>query len=107
MTWPVADTLEHKRVRVCVEICHLRGDNWKTCTIYWKHAASTPTTAAGEKWLMLLPAKWNKQVQYAWRFDPCELAPPGTGRPPPHAPRFEYGAPDDEFLDDTQPQLTE
>ena len=46
-------------------------------------------------------------MHHAWRFDPCELAPPGTGRPPPRAPRFEYGAPDDEFLDDTQPQLTE
>ena len=26
---------------------------------------------AGERWLVLLPGKWNKQVQYAWRFDPC------------------------------------
>ena len=24
---------------------------------------------AGERWLVLLPAKYNKQVQYAWRFD--------------------------------------
>ena len=42
---------------------------------------------AGEKWLMLLclksGKKWNKQVQYDWRYDPCELAPPGTARPPP------------------------
>ena len=29
--------------------------------------------AAGEQWLVLLPEKWNKHVQYAWRFDPCEL----------------------------------
>eukprot|EP00966_Prymnesium_polylepis_P330702 7386322-Prymnesium_polylepis.1 len=54
---------------------------------------------------MLLPKKWNKQLQYAWRFDPCELAPPGTTRPPPRAPRFEPGTPDDEFLDDTQPYV--
>ena len=60
---------------------------------------------AGEKWLMLLPKKWNKQVQYAWRFDPCELAPPGTARPPPRAPRFEPGAPRDEFLDDSVPYV--
>ena len=41
--------------------------------------------AEAEKWLMLLPKKWNtcKQVQYAWRYDPCELAPPGTADPPP------------------------
>ncbi len=31
--------------------------------------------STGEKWLILLPQKWNKQVQYAWRYDPCELAP--------------------------------
>ena len=60
---------------------------------------------AGEKWLMLLPKKWNKQVQYAWRFDPCELVPPGTARPPPRAPRFEPGTPQDEFLDDTHPYV--
>ena len=29
---------------------------------------------AGEQWLVLLPDKWNKQVQYGWRFDPRELA---------------------------------
>ena len=61
--------------------------------------------AAGEKWLVLLPGKWNKQVQYAWRFDPCELRPPGTPCPPPRVPRFEAGAPDDEFLDETVPHV--
>ena len=29
--------------------------------------------AAGEQWLVLHPDKWNKHVQYARRFDPCEL----------------------------------
>ena len=33
---------------------------------------------AGEQWLVLLPEKWNRHVQYSWRFDPCELAPQGT-----------------------------
>lgn len=30
---------------------------------------------AGEKWLILLPSKWNpsKAVVYGWRFDACEL----------------------------------
>ena len=27
---------------------------------------------AGEKWLFLLPKRWNKHVQYAWRYAPCE-----------------------------------
>ena len=29
--------------------------------------------AAGEQWLILLPNKWNRQVHYGWRYDPCEL----------------------------------
>ena len=24
---------------------------------------------AGEEWLILLPQKWNRHVQYAWRFE--------------------------------------
>jgi len=48
--------------------------------------------AAGEKWLILLPNKWNAQVQYAWRYDPCELVPPGTARPDPRAPRVDRRA---------------
>ena len=47
--------------------------------------------AAGEQWLILLPEKWNKQVQYAWRFDPCELVPRGAPRPPPRRPQVEQG----------------
>lgn len=30
---------------------------------------------AGERWLALLPKKWNKQVLYGWRYDPRELSP--------------------------------
>ena len=41
---------------------------------------------AGEEWLILLPQKWNRHVQYAWRFDPCELLPQGCAHPPPRAP---------------------
>ena len=52
---------------------------------------------AGEKWLVLLPKKWNKQVQYSWRFDPCELGAPGHARVPPRAPHFERAEPDDEY----------
>ena len=28
---------------------------------------------AGERWLILLPKKWNKHVHYGWRFDPREF----------------------------------
>ena len=30
---------------------------------------------AGEKWLALLPQKWNKQQVYSWRYDPREFKP--------------------------------
>ena len=55
---------------------------------------------AGEEWLILLPQNWNKHVQYAWRFDPCELAPQGAAKPPPQAPRVDTVDPcvtDDEY----------
>ncbi len=29
---------------------------------------------AGEKWLALLPKKWNKQQLYSWRCDPRAFA---------------------------------
>ena len=49
---------------------------------------------AGEEWLILLPQKWNCHVQYAWRYDPCELQAQSSARgtrgnacAPPCAPR--------------------
>ena len=33
---------------------------------------------AGEEWLVLLPKKWNKHLQYGWRFDACELRAQGA-----------------------------
>ena len=53
---------------------------------------------AGEKWLFLLPKRWNKHVQYAWRYDPCELAPQGRPQPAPAGPRVECCVSDDEYL---------
>jgi len=29
---------------------------------------------AGEQWMMLVPANWNKHKVYGWRYDPSELA---------------------------------
>ena len=54
---------------------------------------------AGEQWLVLLPEKWNKHVQYAWRFDPCELVPQGSAVPRPSMPRIDAEPDEEEFLD--------
>ena len=51
---------------------------------------------AGEKWLILLPSKYNKHVRYAWRFDPCELGLAGARKPPPRRPMLEEAVTDDE-----------
>ena len=59
---------------------------------------------AGEEWLFLKPEKWNAHIQYAWRYDPCELALQGAARaavrPPPRAPQLDPVDPyvtDDEY----------
>ena len=44
---------------------------------------------AGEKWLILLPERWNGQVAYAWRYDACELVKAGRRKPPPRRPVVE------------------
>lgn len=55
---------------------------------------------AGEKWLVLLPCKWNKHVQYAWRFDPCELSTTGGRKTPPREPISDPYATEEEFYED-------
>ena len=61
---------------------------------------------AGEQWLVLLPNKWAKQVQYAWRYDPCEPevsvcagAARAGARTAPRTPCFEDACTDDEDED--------
>lgn len=54
--------------------------------------------AAGEKWLILLPKKWNKHVQYAWRFAPCEQGSQGAPKPAARAPVIDECATDEEYL---------
>ena len=49
---------------------------------------------------MLIPKKWNKHVQYAWRYDPCELGVQGSARPPPRVPRIDPEEDQEEFLVD-------
>lgn len=59
---------------------------------------------AGEQWLVLRPAKWNAQVQYAWRFDPRELcaAAPNRRRTAPRTPMMEEAVTDDERGDEME-----
>ena len=45
------------------------GRTWDADTEYYNEKA-------GEQWMVLHPDKYNKHVQYAWRFDPCELVAP-------------------------------
>ena len=63
---------------------------------------------AGEQWLVLHPHKWNRHVQYAWRFDPCEIAVGGgklvelgDARPrgKPREPLVDDCVTDDEFYE--------
>ena len=59
---------------------------------------------AGEQWMVLHPGKFNKHVQYAWRFDPCEVAAGklkthGTHAPKPRKPVVEDCVTDDEFYE--------
>ena len=59
---------------------------------------------AGEEWLFLLPEKWNRHVQYSWRYDPCELTAQGACQGAPHQPRPSPRAPQ---LDSEDPWVTD
>ena len=55
--------------------------------------------------MVLHPGKFNKHVQYAWRFDPSELSPqgglvaPGAPKRAPRKPLVEECVTDDEFYE--------
>ena len=62
--------------------------------------------AAGEKWLILSPKRWNR---HAWCYDPCELVPAGGAAPAgqaaegqqkqaPNVPWVDLCVTDDEYL---------
>lgn len=91
----VADGMTDKRsARSCTKLLDAG-------TVLWGWEADPEyKEPAGEEWLCLKPGNWNRHVQYAWRYDPCELAPQGTARPPPQAPRADEIDPcvtDDEY----------
>ena len=52
---------------------------------------------AGEKWLALLPKKWNKQQLYSWRLAPSEFgraaAPQSAAARPRNLRRADVGDP--------------
>ena len=61
--------------------------------------------SAGEQWLVLLPEKWNRHLQYSWRFDPCELERPagaqaqGSARPAPRKPCVDREEEEEDYLE--------
>jgi hypothetical protein len=90
----VADGLTDKRSARCKNFLPAGAVLWA-----WE-ADPEYDEVAGEEWLFLVPSKWNAHVQYAWRYDPCELVPQGACRPPPRAPRVDEVDPcvtDDEY----------
>ena len=58
----------------------------------------TNNEPAGEQWLVLRPAKWNRHVQYAWRFDPCELGMQRQQQRTARRPRVQPDVSDEEYL---------
>ena len=92
----VADGLTDKESKRCQKVLPAGALLWA-----WD-ADPDYDEPAGEKWLFLLPKRWNKHVQYAWRFDPCELGVQGAAAPPPAAPRVECAPSDDEYLTDDE-----
>ena len=89
----VADGLTHKRTERCTNILPAGALLWA-----WEADAEFEE-GAGEQWMVLHPAKYNKHVQYAWRFDPCELVAPGQRKPPPREPLVEECVTDEEFYE--------
>ena len=47
---------------------------------------------------VLLPEKWNRHVQYAWRFDPCELGMQRQQQRTARRPRVQPDCSDEEYL---------
>ena len=74
------------------------GDGEKPLLWAWE-ADAEYDEQAGEQWMVLHPDKYNRQVQYAWRFDPCELVAPGQQKTCPRPPTVEDAVTDDDFYE--------
>lgn len=72
----VADGLADKRNTQCKNLLPAGAVLWA-----WD-ADPERGEKAGERWLVLLPNKYNKQVHYGWRFDPVELRGMHASEPP-------------------------
>ena len=99
----MADGITHKRTDRCTNILPAGA-------LLWAWDADTEyDEGAGEQWMILHPEKFNKHVQYAWRFDPCEIAPEGgvlvspeqrqQRRAPARQPMVDECVTDDEFYE--------
>ena len=92
-------------VRVADGVTHYRSAGCKkpldAGAVLWAWEADPDyDEPAGEEWLFLKPDRWNKHVQYGWRYDPCELAAQAAARTPPRAPQLDTVDPwvvDDEY----------
>ena len=89
----IADGVNDKRSERCKTILPAGALLWA-----WE-ADADYDEKAGEQWMILHPDKWNRHVQYAWRFDPCELVRAGSRKPPPRAPIVDACVTDDEFYE--------
>ena len=73
-------------VRVADGLCDKRSKQGKKLlpagAVLWGWEADDEfKEQAGEQWLTLLPAKYNQQVWYGWRYDPRELVPAPAEHP--------------------------
>ena len=86
--WPYTDKESGKRVLIWASGCIKRVADGLTDRrskkaqtvlpagmVLWAWEADPEfEEPAGEKWLALLPKKWNKQQLYSWRYDPREFS---------------------------------
>ena len=96
----VADGVSDKASSRCKKILPAGALLWA-----WE-ADAEYDEVAGEKWMVLHPSKYNKHVQYAWRFDPSELVgaegvlgAPGQARGAPREPLVDECVTEDEFYE--------
>ena len=92
MLWPYTDKESGKRVLIWASGCIKRVADGLTDRrskkaqtvlpagmVLWAWEADPEfEEPAGEKWLALLPKKWNKQQLYSWRYDPREFSATAT-----------------------------
>ena len=89
----IADGVNTKRTEKCTKLLPAGALLWA-----WD-ADPEFNEAAGEQWMILHPDKWNRHVQYAWRFDPCELGVRNARKRATREPIVDECETDDEFYE--------